>query len=435
MYGISNSMSTIFSGINQMNNIRLLQATQGKKISAISGVSSATSKMATNDADFLKEYQSSMTGMMDAANALRDNGQTNALTSTIAKSSDTGVASVETKYSNAEAANYTLDVEQIAKAQVNLSEGVDAFAAPSLPAGSLNITTKKGSFDFTVDASGSVNNRAALSDLASRINGSRAGVTASVEVKEGKASLKISSNDTGSNGAFSVSGSFADATGLANQTQSAQDAVYSVTKDGGSRQTFTSSDNEVTIGSYKVTATLKDRGTTTVSVGADSKKMSDAISSLVDSYNSALKTLNNNADRGSAVLKQMKRMILLPTSEKSLKQIGVTVKKDGTFEFDKAKFEKSLATDSKMTSKIVSNMAQGVYQDARSGLNVSSASLLGKNATVKSSAINSKAALSADGKDWSGVQQNAQAMLAYFKAGAYNMSNYYSVGAMFNANI
>ena len=170
---------------------------------------------------------------------------------------------------------------------------------------------------------------------------------------------------------------------LCKEKQAAQDAVYTVKKEndkGQAAQEKTSASNRITLDDEKIEATLKKAGSTQIKVGDDVKGMADKLDNLVKSYNNTVKFLNDNAGQGSGVLDQLRRMSRLPTGEKAMNLAGISVNpKDGTFAFDRDAFAEAMETSPTLTKEIVSGsygVAQGLRQDAQSGLNTSSAKLV-----------------------------------------------------------
>ncbi|MCI8622798.1 MAG: flagellar filament capping protein FliD [Provencibacterium sp.] len=429
---IGSSMMNSIGWYSQINNMRLIQAlnkNSSRSVGSVSSAGSLRSKLLNSDsADFLKSYQSKMTDMMSKANALRSTNSQNALNNLSVSSSDTSKISVSAKYSLRDQASYQVDVKKLATEQMNFTQGYDG-KANDVMSGQLTIATNYRASPITinVDSITGATNEEKLQKIANEVNHYKAGVSAMVIENGGKKLLALYSDETGAENAFNVSGSFAEQTGLNKAEQEAGNAEYTVSKDGSSygAQRFQSASNTVQIGGYKITATLKDVGKSTVTVGTDPSKTADAVKDMIDSYNSTLKFLDDNSNRGLGVLNQMKRMVRPPISERSMKTLGITANKDGTLSFDKEVFTKAMAKSPSLVNSLVSGpngLAEGIYSDARSGMNVSSASLTGENLT---------------GSRYSGASymQNAGYSLmggTYSRAGTLRLLNLNSVGALMN---
>lgn len=402
------------SNIGQVNRASSISSIPAYKNTARGGLGSDT-------LSFVKNYQSSMTKMMESANALRDVGSKSILDDMEVVSSNTNVASASLSYSAYEAGSYEMNVQQLAAAQVNQSQAINTLNSDL--SGTLSLQTSKGTFQFQADGAAS-GNREALNSLVSEINRAKTGVTASLSLTDnGKTALTLTSDATGESNAFAASGSLADSLGLSTATTEAQNAVYTVKKSGSLSSPIqrTSETNSVYVDEhFRVKADLKSTGSTNITVSPNSDKVAEGIQSMVDNFNSTLKLLNDNADRGTGVLKQIRRMVLPPTSEKSMNLIGVSTNKDGTLSFDKSTFKKASAQNPSLVKQVVGGsfgLASGVYNDAQQGLRVSSNTLLSED--LKAARL-------------SAAYDPVNLMGTYSKSGAYNMSNTYAVNMLIN---
>jgi flagellar capping protein FliD len=147
---------------------------------------------------------------------------------------------------------------------------------------------------------------------------------------------------------------------------------------------------------------------------------------LVDAYNSTIKFLSSNENRGVGVLQQMKRMIQPPVSESSMAMIGLSVKADGTLSFDQNVFNKAMDASPSLMGSITERVASGIKQDAQRGLDAPSASLVGSAAKQQQQNLFGSSAFSSSQMD------SISMMSMYNRLGAYNMSNFYAVGMMMN---
>ncbi len=412
----------VLSGYSQMNQMKYMLAMSGSRnTSSASSVKSVTKTSALSDEDtsFIKSYQEKMTQLKDAAEAVL-NPKTNKLT---AVSGDSAVAAAAGSLQNSSDV-YRVDVQQTASAQVNRSKELNSAGELPSVGGGLTIRSEKGVFNLNLSSAGAKTNKEALEKFAQKINSVNAGVTANVVTKDGKSSLEIS-GATGSEHAFTLSGSFAESMGLEDAAVESRDAVFSVTKNGTETESFTFSTNEVDIDGFSIT--LKGEGSTEIkaSNGEKTGVSTDAVSKLIDSYNSALKFLNDNSGKGVGVLRQMRNMLMTPISERSMKMIGISVGSDGKLSLDKAAFEKALRETPSLTKELTDTLASGFRKDAEQGLNIRSGSLL--SATNNSRASGGKSSQTAISQS---QMDTFQLMSMYNRTGVYNMSNYYAVGAL-----
>lgn len=426
--GINNGMG-YYNYQASINNMRLAQALSRntrftQAISGVSSPSSVSSRRTSMDSSlgFVKSYNSSMSDLMNAANKLKGSNQSGVMNQLAVTSSDTSIATADAKLPVKNKQAVELDVQQIAQAQVNVSDGVKASEKASTD------------MDFTVDGvNGSVNvkvsavdskgiaksNVQMLKEAADQINKSDSDVKASVVQKDGVASLQIEGKTTGASNTFEVSGQLGVAAGAENVKTEAVNAKYSVTKNGETtnHESYT---NDVSLDYTRIGVKLKGVGKTTIKADVDTDKVASAVSDLVKSYNSSLKLLNDNYDRGTGVDRQLRNLVAGLGSEKSLEKLGITVNKDATLSFDKSVFAKNMEKDPSLTKSLVSGVsgiAEKAYSKASAGLNISSSSLL--NGDIANATSNSAT-----------NPYNVFGM--YSKSGAYNMSNYYAVGMMMN---
>ena len=419
--GIMNLSNVIMSGYSQINSVRLAQALSGKSAgstvsSARQGSVSSKNKLSAEDADFLKDYQKEMQELKAEAEKVLAGGDKSRLA---AGALDASVAEVSGKLGD-RGDQYKLTVEQLASGQINRSTVLNSKDPMPSMGGSLRIKTEKGSFDFYLSAAGTKTNREMLDKFAARINAKDTGVTASVKEKDGKAYLQLE-GAAGDGSTFSVSGSLAERLGLDQVAQVGQQAVYTVQKNDGEMQRYTSDSNKVTLDG-RLNAQLKGTGTTVIKEGAGlASRQADAVSRLVDKFNETISFLNRNSDRGVGVLLQVKRMITPPTSERSMNLAGITIRNDGSLRFDREEFMIKVQRSPDVINDVVESFANGIRKDAQMGMNERSGNLLNAVSYSQQSA--------------SGGQNAMNIMSLYNRSGVYNMTNYYAVGALMNINI
>ena len=124
------------------------------------------------------------------------------------------------------------------------------------------------------------------------------------------------------------------------------------------------------------------------------KNTVDAFKDMIAKYNSTLKLLNDNADRGPGVMKQLARMAASdPASEANMAKLGVSVNKDGTIALNEEKLSSALKTENTAELKNIKNIigglngvADNVHMHAMYGSTMSSRQLVG-NDVQKSNAL------------------------------------------------
>lgn len=412
-----------------INNFRLSQALANNQrftqaMSSVSGSSSNSYRNTslTSSMAFVKNYSSSMSDLMGSANALRSANQSGVMNDYVVSSSDASVAKATEKLTVRNAQQMDFDVQQLAAAQVNVSEGVKASDKASSDmdftvGNALNSVNVKVS---AVNSDGSAKTNAdMLKEAADQINRGTSNVKASVVQKDGVASLQLEGKYTGVANSFEVTGNLGAAAGADTVKTEAANSKYSVTV-GGKTTQHESYSNDVYADSYRIGVELKGVGKTTIKADVDSDKIATALSDLVGSYNSSLKLLNDNYDRGTGVDKQLRNLVAGLGSEQSLKQLGITVNKDATLRFDKDAFAKNMKENPSLTRSLISGpggIADRAFSKGSTGMNVSSSSLInGDLASAQEASITNP----------------MNAFSSYSRSGAYAMNNYAAVGMMLN---
>ena len=372
--------------------------------------------------NFLRDYSSRMSDVMQAANSLKTGNSVGVMNSLAVSSSDTGVAEVTNRYTIRSEKEITMEVYQLAAAQRNRSEGVKSSESAS---GDMDfaISGKNGSFSIHVSASdenGRVRtNGEMLREAAAAINQSHAGVKATVTQQDGEAFLSVESDTTGTNSAFTVTGQLGAAAGLENAEQEALNAQYSITANGNSIN-YTSQTNSVRVDGGRMQAELKGAGETIISAGPDAEKVASAVSDLLDSYNKAVSFLEDNVNHGKGTVWQLERLERSLGSEQSLAKLGISKNEEGNLVLDKEVLKKSLAEEPDLTKELLSGsngLAQNAFDRGVSAMGANSASLISNDL----SAI-----------DNSFVVDPFQYMGMYSRSGAYTMNNYAALGLMMN---
>ena len=312
------------------------------------------------------------------------------VTSVDATSSAGAVASVVAT-SETSAAIYNVTVTQVAQSQAVAS---GAFADPDATiVGSGTLTIQLGEYDsgsntFTPGASAPVAvnvTNGSLNSIASAINATGAGVTASV-VQDGSGyHLAIRSDSTGAVNGFSISvsdadGNDTDMAGLSQlaydptaaagagknltETQAARDSAYTV--DGIAA---TSASNSIAIGPG-LTVNLLTAGSTTISVTESATALAAAAQDFVDGYNELVGTIKSLTAAGGELDGDFVSARLLSALEEQLfvsnpgsgtlnhlYQLGITPGTDGTLAFDSTVLESAFAGDPTNAKTLLNGVA------------------------------------------------------------------------------
>lgn len=418
--GSSMSYMNYTSSINQL---RLQQALNNyhSNRQAVTPVNRVNRTYKDASLNFLKNYNTKMTDLMQSANSLKGSNA-NAMK---LGSSDNSVLTAKERFGSGYGQKLSVNVSQVAKAQMNQSAGVNTKAKASSGM-NFSIRSKSASGGVSnvfvqVDArkknGGLRTNQEMLEEAASQINRAKSGIQANVVVKDGEASLQITGTKTGEGNTFQVNGDTGIAKGLSETAQEAQNAKYSVTENGASRN-YISSTNEVSLDMGRIQAVLKKEGRADIEPQADRERLISGVEDLVNNYNKAVDFLRSNAGQGSEINRQLRNMTRSLGSEQSLEMAGITANKDGTLSFDKEKLTKNLEKDEDLVRDVVSGrngIAQAAFDRGSAGLRANSAGL------VQNSVRQAESSQNTDGYHF---------LNTFSKAGAYNLNNYMALGLM-----
>ena len=255
--------------------------------------------------------------------------------------------------------SHQLEVEQLAAAQRNYSNGFTAGSSGEFGSGSLSIQVgSQPGVDLIVDGT------TTLRDLATNINQQVEGVYATVITDSSGERLSVTGTATGDDNSISYSeqGTSLGLDDADNLVQAAQDSLVRI--DGVS--TASSDTNTVTDALPGITLQLQSESTdpVTLSVSADTSATEGQVQKVVDAYNAVMTTVNDainfndvvdpNRLVGDFALQGVVRDLqssiggaVLGTGSnlQSLAQVGIRTAQDGTLLFDTAVFNKALAAD------------------------------------------------------------------------------------------
>ncbi len=417
-YGYYQTLSQIRLGQALAKNPKIQES-----VKAVERASAVSSYYKNGGLDFLESYSSTMADVMDSANSLRDVNSKSVMSDLKTVSSDTDVADVSTRYPSRVPKEMTLDVEALAEAQVNASTGVKASEKASVDM-DFEVSGSQGSVSVQVSAQNddgtAKSNRTMLKEAAQQINAGKTGVRASVEEKDGVASLVLKGRETGTRNAFQVSGEMGAAGGAQEIKTEAANAQYSVTTAGNITRNYTSQSNDITLDTGRISAKLKATGETTVSRQQDSDKVASAVSDLVESYNNAVNFLKDNADHGSGVSRQLRQLEGSLGSTSRLDRLGLSVQEDGTLALDEEKLTQSLKKEPELTKNLISGtngIAQNMFSRASGAMRTNAQSLVEYDLQEY---------------EQESLFDPLQFMGNYSRMGTTQMNNHYMVGLLMN---
>lgn len=282
------------------------------------------------------------------------------------KVSNEAVAGVTLAESGVSRGSYTLNVAQLAQRQSLASAGVADKDVTAYGTGTLTFSVDGVSTDVTIDDSNNT-----LEGIASAINEAGAGVSAGVVDTGSGYRLVMTSDESGTDNAITVSASgdaalaqFAfDGGGSGmSQTVEALDAKLNV-----NGIAITRSSNTVEGVIEGVTFDLKSEGTSTVKIASDPDKVTESVQEFVDKYNALQDVIKKasgydaDAERGGVLtgdstirslqgdLRGMLTRIpdgLQDSSVRMLADIGITTNPDtGKLDFSADKFKEQLSAN------------------------------------------------------------------------------------------
>lgn len=310
--------------------------------------------------------KSDLSALQDASQKLMDPSSWN--TRALKSSNDDAVTGTASE--GAATGSYQVTVNSLAKAQSARSAAVTAGS--TLGEGGLLISIGQwdaGNFSSSssvipVDIAASDT----MADIARKINGAGAGVTASVVTSNGQDQLMMRSASTGASMGFQVE-TYGDAAlnalsypgdGSSGMTLNQAGTDAQVTIDGG--MTLTSSSNTLSNVISGLTLDLKQTGTTTVDVTSDTSVVKKSVDNFVSAFNTAITNLTTATkyDAGSktagplqgdatavGLLNTLKNMVMTNgptgTSFNRLSDVGLEMQRDGTLKVNPGKLTAALA--------------------------------------------------------------------------------------------
>jgi flagellar hook-associated protein 2 len=278
--------------------------------------------------------------------------------------------------------DYVISIEALARAHQKLSQSYADVNSTTVGTGSFTITAAGETTAITVDSSNNT-----LSGLRDAINRANTNVRASI-VQDGDSSyrLMVSSKETGTANALTVSSSLAGGTALTfTNLQAAQDATVKLGT-GADAITVTRSTNLIgdLIPGVTLNLLTASPGTeVSVTVSQDKQKLEDGVQKLVDQYNAALDYLNAqfkfDSDTqkggvllGDAALRNIQNdladvftSVVEGVDDVSLANIGITTGADGKLSLDTATLKEKLDTDPDSVAQVFALTAKSTNAGVR----------------------------------------------------------------------
>ena len=356
------SLSGVGSGIDTSSLISGLVNADSGRLNALK-----TKQSSTNSAiSTLSDISSALGTLQSAVSAL---STANGVSSYSGTSSSAAIA-ISTS-GNAQPGAYTMNVTQLARAQRTYSNTYASASTANGQSGTLDIQVGAGTAVSVNIAGGDT-----LDQIAAKINGAGARVSASVFYDGTDYRLQVRGLDTGKDNAltFTQNGLDLGLNVAANTVQKAQNSIVNI--DGFDVQRST---NQVVGAIQGVTLALT--ATTTapvdVNISADSQGLATKIQSLVTAYNSVLSKINTAAGKGATKagnselasdstlrgltsrLSSVLQTVSGSGKYNTLGSVGLSLQRDGTLKLDQTKLTAAVSADAGAVTTLFSGTSSG----------------------------------------------------------------------------
>ncbi len=320
--------------------------------------------------DALEIIDANMTNLMDSIDAIKSHDLFDERSVEVTMGTSVEVSAT----SNTDIQDFTLDVVNLATKQIEESGAFTSSTQTiATAAGSMNLNIDGQDFTIDYDATTTLNDlKNAINDVA----GEKIDATI-VQISNGDFRLFMSSSDTGSTQDITMtdnSGNLTDTRLTTGMTaiQSGIDANFTF-----NGQAITRTSNTIDDLIVGLDITLKEVGTSTVSVAQNRENIMEKMDNFVDKYNAAITELSNmtnpsvdSESRGifsnESTIKNMKRMLegmisSVGNTGGSMIDYGFDVDKDGKLSLDKELFGSKLDEDS---SNVEAFLSGGTFTNA-----------------------------------------------------------------------
>ncbi|MGL5907540.1 MAG: flagellar filament capping protein FliD [Shewanella sp.] len=299
--------------------------------------------------------------------SLKDLNKASELQAQSATPSQEGFMNV-TSDGSASTGQYSFFVKQLAQAhQVGMVMDSEDALLPTDGVFSLEVGGEKLDIDLSTMPAGST-----VKDLVTHINTAEGnpGVKASLVRTNGEVNLVLTSQETGVENAvnMSYSGDPSNMLGaaIAGKTDitTAKDAIIEMGGDNPIVITSASNKVEGVVDGLTIELTkAQEPGEAPIqlTVGQDQEKVTGAVKSFVEGYNSLMNDINSMTKSGSGALSsdsgirslksQLRNMVRDLPEGMSLASLGIETDRDGKLKFDQTEFEKSLEKDPELLGK------------------------------------------------------------------------------------
>lgn len=236
--------------------------------------------------------------------------------------------------------------------------------------------------DFTITSAGQNYAISAastsLEDVITAVNASDSGVKAvKFDMGDGTYRLQFTAAGSGAENAFSLSGTSISGT----QTSAAQDAEVTLWAGSAAEQVISSPTNTFAnlLPGTEITVSKVSTEPVTLVIASDPEATAGQASSLVDKLNGLFEFITANSSvsvgtggstrgmifTGDSLVRSVKQRItdaaIMPINGRSPSEIGISITRQGTLEFDDEKFTAALAGDPSAVQAILANITSRVH--------------------------------------------------------------------------
>ena len=162
-----------------------------------------------------------------------------------------------------------------------------------------------------------------------------------------------------------------------------------------------------------------------------------AFKDLTSKYNSTMSFLSNNQERGSGIQAQMESLKRMMPNEKTLSAMGMGYDKNGKVTFDEKAFRENWEKDPEQIKNLTGGQfgfAERVGNKATAILDSSVDKIIGSDETTsankKHSATSTDTNTTTNFTKSSTMSDSFMQFANFAKSGAFNLSNYYTVGML-----
>lgn len=241
------------------------------------------------------------------------------------------------------------------------------------------------------------------------------------------------SNTSSTNTSISVGSSASDSTFLLAYQSQLEDLEASAAK-------LQMSEKDNVFSKYDEAVKKAQENPSEENTKAVDKALDDIVSAFKDltsKYNSTMSFLSNNQERGSGIQAQMESLKRMMPNEKTLSAMGMGYDKNGKVTFDEKAFRENWEKDPEQIKNLTGGQfgfAERVGNKATAILDSSVDKIIGSDETTsangKHSATSTDTNTTTNFTKSSTMSDSFMQFANFAKSGAFNLSNYYTVGML-----